>query len=229
MKIMKSILISIAIIALVVFSVSRYFITRGVQGIDVSHHNTVNWETVSSSTDIQFTFIKITEGSTFVDRRGENNITKAEEVGVKTGAYHYFSTQSSAQKQFQNFRSHFVEASSLVPMVDVEDKNDITMRDLNEKIKEFCLLIEEEYGCKPVIYTRPDLYWSVFMRYGFRFWSKYTFFFWQPIPIHPVFSTGRLRCLWQYSTNRDRVVGTMIIDKDVLSLIDLSELLRDVR
>lgn len=229
MKIMKSILISIAIIALVVFSVSRYFITRGVQGIDVSHHNSVNWETLSSNTDIQFAFIKITEGSTFVDHAGKRYIAKAESKGIKTGAYHYLSTQSSAERQFQNFKKNFVPCSSLVPMVDVEDINDITMKDLNEKVKDFCLLVEKEFGVKPVIYTRPDLYYSVFVRYGFSFWNEYTFFFWQPIPIHPVFSTGRLRCLWQYSTNRDRIAGTSIIDKDVLSLIDLSELLRDVR
>lgn len=226
---MKTILfITVSLLSIIsIIGLSSYaVVSHGVHGIDVSHHNTASWNTIASETDTKFAFIKITEGSTFVDRTGKKHIREAEASGIKTGAYHYLSTQSSAQKQFLNFKKNFVEETSLAPMVDVEDINDISMRGLNEKVKAFCLLVEEEYNVKPIIYTRPDLYYSVFVRYDFFFWRKYTFFFWQPIPIHPVFSTGRAKCIWQYSTNRDRIAGTSIIDKDVLSLIDLSHLVR---
>lgn len=225
MKIIRIILIFLVILLITIPVISQMIIHNGIQGIDVSHHNTVRWDKVDTS-KVKFAYIKITEGATFVDWEGKTNVQKAEKAGVMTGVYHYFSTGSSATKQFQNFRTYFVNESSLVPMVDVEDKDNISKADLNNKIKEFCLLIEEEYGVKPVIYTRPDLYYSVFVMNDFLFWSKYTFFFWQPIPIHPVFSTFRPRCIWQYSTNKDVLPGTSIIDRDVLSGIELSDLLR---
>lgn len=218
-------LITGLIAAILLFSC--IIIASGTRGIDVSHHNRVDWKTVSKETEMEFAFIKITEGSTFVDPDGKRNIIKAEASGIPVGAYHYFTTQTSSKGQFRNFKSHYVEQSELVPMVDVEETDRIPRQELNEAVKEFSQLIESEYGVKPVIYTKPGIYLSVFARYDYSFWKDYTFYFWQPIPIHPLFSTGRGKCIWQYSTNRARISGTSIIDKDVLSFIDLSEIRRD--
>lgn len=225
---MNTIKISLFVIALLAFAAlfSHTTIKNGVQGIDISHHNTARWSVVASKSETKFAFIKITEGSTFVDRTGRRHIKEAEASGIKTGAYHYFSTRSSAERQFKNFRNNFVDETSLAPMVDVEDHDGISAKALNAMIKEFCELTEKEYGVKPIIYTRPDLYYSVFAKHDFFFWRKYIFFFWQPIPIHPVFSTGRLKCIWQYSTNKDRINGTSIVDRDVLSFIKLSDISR---
>lgn len=211
----------------VILSFSCVIITSGTRGIDVSHHNWVDWKTVSKETDMKYAFVKITEGSTFVDPDGKRNIINAEASGIPVGAYHYFTTQTSSKGQFRNFKSHFIEQSELVPMVDVEETDQISRQELNEAVKEFSLLIEGEYGVKPVIYTKPGIYLSVFARYDYSFWKDYTFYFWQPIPIHPLFSTGRGKCIWQFSTNRARIAGTSIIDKDVLSFIDLSEIRRN--
>lgn len=224
MKALKIILIVFLLLSIVAI-ISTCTITRGVHGIDISHHNTAKWNVVAEQTETKFAFVKITEGSTFVDKAGKRHIREAEASGIKTGAYHYLSTRSSAKKQFENFKNNFVSTTSLVPMVDVED-HDIPSGDLNLMVREFCELIENEYGVKPVVYTRPDLYYSVFVKHDFIYWQRYTFFFWQPIPIHPVFSTGRLRCIWQYSTNRDKINGTSIVDMDVLSMIKLSDLTR---
>jgi lysozyme len=225
MKTLKIMLSVIILLALVLYC-SIHIIEHGVHGIDISHHNTVNWNVVAEQTETKFAFVKITEGSTFVDKAGKKHIREAEASGIKTGAYHYFSTRSSAKKQFENFKNNFVNSTSLVPMVDVEDHDNVSAKELNMMVREFCELIEAEYGVKPIVYTRPDLYHSVFVKNGFRFWRKYTFFFWQPIPVHPVFSTGRIRCIWQYSTNREKISGTSIIDRDVLSSINLSNLIR---
>lgn len=209
-----------------VFGFSFYTIYRGEPGIDVSHHNTIRWSSVAKHEDVRFAFVKITEGSTFVDPCGRRNVLCSEEEGIRVGVYHYFSTRSSAQAQFNNFKTHFVKASTLVPMVDVEDTDGISSAELSGRLMDFCRLVEKEYGKKPVIYTRPDLYYSVFVLHNLSFWRDYTFFFWQPIPIHPVFSTGRLRCIWQYSTSMYRMKDCSIVDLDVLSGISLSSLLR---
>lgn len=214
-------------VIIVILSFSFIIIIAGTRGIDVSHHNRVDWKTVSKETDMKFAFVKITEGSTFVDPDGKRNIINAEASGIPVGTYHYFTTQTSSKGQFRNFKSHFIDQSELVPMVDVEETDQISRQELNEAVKEFSLLIEGEYGVKPVIYTKPGIYLSVFARYDYSFWKDYTFYFWQPIPIHPLFSTGRGKCIWQYSTNRARIAGTSIIDKDVLSFIDLSEIRRN--
>lgn len=39
-------------------------------GIDVSHHNgKINWKTVRKTKDIQFVYMKATEGKTYTDKR----------------------------------------------------------------------------------------------------------------------------------------------------------------
>ena len=227
MKTSKTILIVLLILAAMFPGIGMLTIYLGTQGIDVSHHNIVSWETVARETDVKFAFIKITEGATFVDPAGKGNISSAEKAGIKTGAYHFFSTQSNPTSQFLNFKRNFVEQSSLVPMVDVEVLDGISLSQLNDNVKEFCLMVEEEYGVKPVIYTSAGLYHIIFGVHDAKFWKDYTFFFWQPVPIHPMFSTGRPRCIWQYSTSKARIAGTSIIDRDVLSFMSVEDLLRN--
>ena len=69
-------------------------------GIDVSHHNgNINWEQVP---DVEFVYIKATEGVTYVDPMYQQNIKGARAKKLRVGAYHYFRTTSSVQKQFEN-------------------------------------------------------------------------------------------------------------------------------
>lgn len=118
------------------------------QGIDVSNHQgRIDWALVSTDKNIQFVYIKATEGATHVDQSYSYNILESRKNGLKAGSYHYLRRTSNILSQFKNFTSIAkVDEQDLIPMVDVEEKID------KDSIKLFCDLIERHYGKKPVIY-----------------------------------------------------------------------------
>ena len=89
-------------------------------GIDVSHHNgKINWKQVP---DLDFVYVKATEGATYVDPMYKQNIEGAKARKLRVGAYHYFRTTSSVQKQFENYKQHVKKSDiDIIPMVDVEE------------------------------------------------------------------------------------------------------------
>ena len=124
-------------------------------GIDVSkHQGVIDWAELRKYSKIQFVYIKATEGSNYVDPRYRQNINNARKNGFKVGSYHYFTDLSSATLQFQNFiRTAKREEQDLVPVIDVEKRNKWTPQQLRDSVKVFADLLEDYYGCKPIIYT----------------------------------------------------------------------------
>jgi GH25 family lysozyme M1 (1,4-beta-N-acetylmuramidase) len=65
-------------------------------GIDVSHYQgSINWTSVRSA-GTQFTFIKATEGTGFIDSRFSANYIAATRAGMVRGAYHFARPDRSA-------------------------------------------------------------------------------------------------------------------------------------
>jgi lysozyme len=99
--------------------------------------------------------IKATEGSTKIDKNFEDNFHQAREYGFTRGAYHFFSTQSSAQAQ----ASHFIntvklEPGDLPPVLDVEQKPRNQNRDeFKSSVLSWLQAVEDHYGVKPILYT----------------------------------------------------------------------------
>ena len=129
-----------------------------VYGIDISHHQgDINWRALKKGTNneppISFVYIKATEGSSHNDTRFAKNWSAAKKNGFVRGAYHYFSTKSSGEKQAMTFIGKVtLEPGALPPMIDVEEepKDAVAYR---EELKTFISTIEKHYGVKPIIYT----------------------------------------------------------------------------
>ena len=121
---------------------------KGYQGIDVSNHQgKIDWKQVANDKNIQFVYIKATEGATHIDKSYSRNITEARKNGFKVGSYHYLRNTSKFKEQFNIFKKVAAkESQDLIPMVDVEEHVD------KDSIKLFCQLIESHYGKKPAIY-----------------------------------------------------------------------------
>ena len=87
----------------------------------MSHHQKkINWIDVAKD-NIDFVYIKATEGATYKDPRYEENISGAKKARLLVGVYHYFRMTSSARKQFQNFMAAIGKHKiDLIPMIDVE-------------------------------------------------------------------------------------------------------------
>ena len=92
-----------------------------VKGVDVSEHQKdIDWKGLASE-DISFAFIKATEGSSYVDKRFEENWKHANRTDLKVGAYHFMSYDTPGKSQAENFikQVHW-RFGMLPPVVDVE-------------------------------------------------------------------------------------------------------------
>lgn len=137
--------------------VSMLCISCGLKynGIDISHHNSVDWEAVQRDTCVKFCYLKVTEGSSAVDFLHRSHLRNAKKAGLKVGLYHYFSTGSSGKTQFEHFNRYLKAYPwDLIPMVDLEDD----VNDFSDLSKVKPILIEfldsfyQEYGYLPVVY-----------------------------------------------------------------------------
>ena len=137
-----------------------------IYGIDVSHHQgKINWTEVAamdvSGKHIRFAFIKATEGITRQDRHYDRNWKKAGEAGLMRGAYHFFHPSRDATKQARNFINNVeLKPGDLPPVLDIEVTNRKSKSEIVAGAKEWCRLIEEHYGVKPLIYTSPGYFIS---------------------------------------------------------------------
>lgn len=130
-----------------------------VHGVDVSHYQgEIDWERLRGQ-DIQFAYIKATEGSSYVDQQFSRNWSEAEKTDLLIGAYHFFSFDSGGQTQAEQYiRTVGTLSGKLAPVVDVEYYGDKRSDppDKEAVVKELTLLLqilEEHYQVKPIIYT----------------------------------------------------------------------------
>ncbi|MBR5405824.1 MAG: glycoside hydrolase family 25 [Oscillospiraceae bacterium] len=139
-------------------SKSRY----PVRGVDVSHYQgEIDWAKIASQ-DMHFAFIKATEGSASTDEYFAANWKGARAAGLKAGAYHFFSFDSAAETQADNFIAAVpAEPDALPPVIDLEyyrkgehPPADTVRKSLSVLLSRF----EAAYGKKPIIYTSITCY-----------------------------------------------------------------------
>ncbi len=140
---------------------NNYELSKGYDGIDVSHHNgDINWKEVRKSRNIQFVYVKATQGKGYVDSKYLENMREAHKQKLKVGIYHYFTSRASATEQFNWFRKQAnLTWQDLVPVVDVEEmKGWRSKEQLQDSLMVFVRLVKKHYGKPPVIYTSQNFY-----------------------------------------------------------------------
>ncbi len=168
-----------------------------VQGIDVSHYQSlVNWDTVAAQ-DIAFAFVKATEGLTIRDSMFCQNWSEMQRVGIKRGAYHFYHPSLSAEMQARNFmQSVELGLGDLPPVLDVEVVEGVSKVALLASMRHWLYLIEIKYNVKPIIYT------------NLVFYNKYLAGHFKDYPLwiarygrrQPTLACGREWSLWQYGS-----------------------------
>jgi lysozyme len=135
-----------------------------IHGIDVSRYQrTVNWKEVKNMKDgdvkIGFVFIKATEGVGNVDEQFRRNWLKADEQNICKGAYHFFIAGKSGKKQAVNFIEIVnLKKGDLPPVLDIEQAYGVSVSEIKKEVTEWLMIVEKQYGVKPVIYTNIDFY-----------------------------------------------------------------------
>lgn len=135
-----------------------------VHGIDVSRYQEIiNWDMVKAmnvgGVQIDFAFIKATEGNGNTDSQFPRNWRKAKEAKMIRGAYHFFIASKDGTAQAKNFISTVkLQTGDLPPVLDVEQINGTNKTILQQRVKAWLYAVELAYGVKPIIYTNADFY-----------------------------------------------------------------------
>ena len=173
-----------------------------VTGVDVSHYQgTIDWEKLAGQ-NLEFTFIKATEGSGHLDEFFYDNWREAGKTGLCIGAYHFFSFDSDGKNQAEFYIDTVGNLNGkMVPMVDVEfygDKrsNPPEKEEVIKQLGEMLETLEEYYQLKPVIYTTYKVY-NKYIKDEFEeypLWIRNVYY-------PPLFMIGEKWIFWQYMDN----------------------------
>ena len=179
-----------------------------VRGVDVSHYqNEIDWDVLASQ-NIDFAFIKATEGSSHKDTKFQVNFENARKTHLYIGAYHFFSFDSSGITQAENFIDSVpIYENALPPVIDLEyysDKasNPPTKEHTREILDDMIKALKTYYGVTPIIYTTKSCY-ERYLADGYYsdipIWIR-------DITSTPQLDDGKEWTFWQYS-NRKRLKG----------------------
>ena len=177
-RILKAVIIVILALVLIFFGVfglakkkiifiNKWFVNEGSStiGVDISSYQADVDMAKLKEQNIEFIYIKATEGSSRQDKRFAENWENAKEAGLPSGAYHFFSYDTPGKTQAENFINTVGDdiTGRLLPVVDVEyygdkEENPPAKEDIVRELTDFLNALEAKYGVKPMIYTRSDLY-----------------------------------------------------------------------
>lgn len=135
-----------------------------IHGIDVSRYQSyIDWTSVKEmkvdNVQIQFAFIKATEGLGNVDKLFKRNWKKAEQAGVTRGAYHFFLATKSGKLQAKNFIKNVdLKPGDLPPVLDIEQLHGVRPEKMRQEVQDWLDMIEDYYKVKPIVYTYVNFY-----------------------------------------------------------------------
>ena len=201
-------------------NINNFFVGGQVLGVDVSsYQENVDFKKLKEQ-DVEFVYIKATEGSSHVDKSFAEKWEAAKDAGLPAGAYHYFSYASSGATQAENFIKTVGDLEGrLIPAVDMELTaeevyNPPEKADVVRGLKSFLAIVEEKYGVKPLIYAQKD-YWDKYLAEDFSTYPR-----WARNVFYPVYiDAGDDWVIWQYN---DRGVlegysGEKYIDLNIIN------------
>jgi lysozyme len=130
-------------------------------GIDVSaHQDTIDWPRVAGD-QIEFVYVKASEGGDHVDRRFKEHWAGAGVVGLERGAYHFFTLCTPGEAQARNFLAAAPpDPAALPPAVDLEIAGNCSGRPdpaaVDAELETFLDLVERAWGRHALLYVGDD-------------------------------------------------------------------------
>lgn len=130
-----------------------------VRGIDISHYqDNINWDKLRNAqiqgSPVSFVFVKATEGTNILDENFNQNFFNAKKNDMIRGAYHFYSTSSSAKAQAKYYcKMVQLDENDLPPILDVEKINNLTPKQLQKEVLTWMNIVEKHYGTTPILYT----------------------------------------------------------------------------
>lgn len=150
-KVLYTVLVSLFIILLLIIFLGK----KGHKGIDISHHQgKIDWEQVVTESDVEFVYIKATEGVSYTDKLYLHNRNQAKQHGLPVGPYHFFRADKPGGEQFLHFAEVIGNDFDLIPVLDLEELGGkITDKTkYREEVQTFISMFNARYGFNPIVY-----------------------------------------------------------------------------
>ncbi len=184
-----------------------------IHGIDISHHQgKINWTKLEKE-EMQFAFIKVTEGADFTDSKWEDNRSNARKHGIKVGAYHFYRFCTDGKLQADHFIANVSNKKSqwnLPPVVDVEFGGKCNSlkntKDLIEQLEAYVAKIHTHYGRYPIVYLTHEVYDRFFVLSDSKSVLRSCPIWIRDIYHEPTLSDKKKWAYWQFA-NRGRLRG----------------------
>lgn len=127
----------------------------------ITHLGNMSKKRVSGDVDypVSFVYIKSTEGVSVRNRYYADDYRQARRHGIRCGAYHFFSTKSTAAAQARYFiRNTYFRKGDFPPVLDVEPTHDQIMKMggpavLLDAIRTWMDIVRRHTGARPVLYV----------------------------------------------------------------------------
>lgn len=149
---------------------------------DAQGHTMRDIKAATAIQRVRYVMVKATEGENHHDALFSDHWKRSAKAGYSRGAYHFFRSSKSPEKQAQNFIHTVgnIRHKDLPPILDVETIHaGCSNAELNRRLLVWLEIIEKHYGRRPIIYTgdaflrerlSPEIYerypiWIA--RYGF--------------------------------------------------------------
>jgi lysozyme len=174
-----------------------------VFGIDLSkYQGDVDWYQLKNH-DVQFAFMKASEGENLIDRNFKENWHSARQAGIRRGAYHFYRPSIDWKRQAKLYIKNVeLEKGDLPPIIDIELIHSRNQKHLVAEIKKWLTVVEKHYGIKPIVYTYENYYNRFLLEdfRGYNLWiAKYSH-------SSPKLEDGARWEFWQYSES-GKLVG----------------------
>lgn len=123
---------------------------------DAQGHTMRDIKAATAIQRVRYVMVKATEGENHRDALFSDHWKRSAKAGYSRGAYHFFRSSKSPEKQAQNFIHTVgnIRHKDLPPILDVETIHaGCSNAELNRRLLVWLGIIEEYYGRRPIIYT----------------------------------------------------------------------------
>ncbi|MCG6142695.1 GH25 family lysozyme [Leptospira mtsangambouensis] len=153
-----------------------------LMGIDLSHHQgQIDWNKFKNE-NIDFVYLKSTEGGDYIDSMYSENTKKINEIGIPVGAYHFFTLCTKGVIQANNFINTVDKNKiTLAPVVDLEFpgncKNRPSLEEFTKELNDFIIVVEKYFNKELILYTNNDFY-NKYLKENYKgklFWYRNIF------------------------------------------------------
>ncbi|MES9774780.1 glycoside hydrolase family 25 protein [Priestia megaterium] len=127
---------------------------QNIKVIDVSHHNgTIDWAKVASD-GVKGAYIKLTEGTTFLDKKSYDNYIGAKNAGLRVGFYHFAHADNDPIAEVNFFLNKLGSMKVDLPhCLDLEENKGKTKAQVTAFAVRWMEYIEKKTSITPILYT----------------------------------------------------------------------------